>query len=72
MSSADVYVNFLIGNAAIASATIEDLKVSVVPNTADHADALGRTFLAGYYMDFGAGAIKSTWYVRLETAVTAL
>lgn len=69
---ADVYGAFILGNQAIAAATIEDLTVRVVPNTPDHADALGRSYLAGYYLDFGAGAIKSTWYGRLEAAVTAL
>jgi N4-gp56 family major capsid protein len=71
-SSADVYAGFILGNQAIAAATIEDLRVQVVPTTPDHADFIGRTFIASYYMDFGAGAVKSTWYVRFETAVTAL
>lgn len=72
-AAADVYVTFTgLGPWALGKASIEDLRFTAVPPTPDHADALGRTWKLGYYMDFGAITLDNTKFLRQETTATAV
>lgn len=72
-ASADVYATFIgLGPWAFGKANIEDLRFTAVPPTPDHADALGRRWLLGYYMDFGAAVLDSTKFIRYESTATAV
>lgn len=67
-----VYLTFVgVGPWAIGSATVEDLKFRFVTGP-DKTDPLDRTTLLGYYMDYGAGLIETTRYIRFESAATAV
>lgn len=72
-AAADVYVTMIgLGPWAFGKASIEDLRFTAVPPTPDHADALGRTWKLGYYMDFGVGVLDSTKFIRAESTATAV
>jgi N4-gp56 family major capsid protein len=70
--SVDVYTALVFGQEALGVGSIQNVTPTYVPATPDHADALGRTALVGYYMDTGAVALQNASYVRFETAATAL
>lgn len=71
--SADVYISAILGREAFGIGDIESVRTTYVPaDSTDHADALGRTALIGYYMDLGATAFNANNYVRFESAATAL
>lgn len=67
-----VYVTLIgVSPRVVGTATVEDLEFSY-NNRPDKKDPLNRTALLGYYMDFGAGLIQSTDYIRFESAATAI
>lgn len=69
----DIYATMIgLGPWAFGKANIEDLRFTAVPPTPDHADALGRRWLLGYYMDWGVGIIDSTKFIRYESAASAV
>jgi len=72
-AAADVYTTYAgLGPWAFGKASIEDLRFTAVSPTPDHADALGRTWKLGYYMDFGSGVLDSTKFLRMESTATAV
>lgn len=71
-STTTVYLTFVgVGPWCIGTAAIEDLKFKFVSGS-DKTDPLDRTTLLGYYMDFGAGLIDTTRYIRFESAATTV
>lgn len=67
-----VYLTFVgVGPNNVGSATVEDLQFRYVTGP-DKKDPLDRTTLIGYYMDYGAGLIDSTSYIRYESDATAI
>ena len=71
-STTTVYLTFVgVGPWCIGTASIEDLKFKFVSGS-DKTDPLDRTTLLGYYMDFGAGLIDTTRYIRYESAATTV
>lgn len=72
-SGKDVYITMSgLGPWAFGKASIEDLRFTAVSPTPDHADALGRTWKLGYYMDFGVKVLDSTKFLRIESTATAI
>lgn len=69
--SADVYTAFFFGQQALGAGSIEGITTTFVSG-ADKADALDRTTLVGYRLDYGAIALNNNNYGRFETAATAL
>lgn len=71
-STVTVYLTFVgIGPWAIGTATLDDLQFRYVAGP-DKTDPLDRTTLLGYYMDYGAGLIDTTRYIRFESAATTV
>jgi N4-gp56 family major capsid protein len=71
-STVTVYVTFVgIGPWAIGTAALQDLQFRFVDGP-DKSDPLNRTTLIGYYMDFGAGLLDTTRYIRFESAATTV
>lgn len=71
-STTTVYLTFVgIGPWCVGTATLDDLQFRYVAGP-DKTDPLDRTTLLGYYMDYGAGLIDTTRYIRYESAATAV
>lgn len=71
-ASADVYTAIVLGKGAFGMGSIQGLTPTYVPASPDHADALGRTAIIGYYLDMGAKTFNASRYVRFECTATAL
>ena len=71
-STTTVYLTFVgLGPWCLGSATLDDLQFRYVAGP-DKTDPLDRTTLLGYYMDYGAGLIDTTRYIRFESAATSV
>ena len=71
-SNITVYQTYVgLGPWCIGSATLDDLQFRYVAGP-DKSDPLDRTTLLGYYMDYGAGLIDTTRYIRFESAATTV
>jgi len=71
-AGATVYVTFVgVSPRVIGSATVTDLEFKYNAQS-DKSDLLNRKTLLGYYMDYGAGLIESTQYIRFESGATSV
>lgn len=71
-AGANVYVTLVgVSPRVVGTAAVEDLQFRYVQGP-DKTDPLDRTTLLGYYMDYGAGLIESTQYIRFEHGATAI
>ena len=71
--AADVYATLVgLGPWAFGKVNIEALRFTSVSPTPDHADALGRTWKLGYYMDYGCGLLDAGKFIHAETLATAI
>lgn len=71
-AGANVYVSLVgVGPSNVGAATVTDLQFKFVTGS-DKIDPLDRKTILGYYMDFGAGIIDGTTFIRFESGATAV